>query len=254
METPVIFKNNKGQQLVGILHAPKTKKKVPMVISIHGFAGSKTRLRFAKLGRQLSEKGIALLRFDCAGHGDSEGEFDKVTLSQQVKDLEAAFKFVQRLNFVDKNKIGLLGESFGGIVVTLFALKYPQTKTLVFWAPALNQKILLTPSWYSPYEIRKWKKQGYIDTDKCRVGIQFLREIENRDFTEEAVKLSIPILIVHGTRDKGVPLKESQKLFKKLIGVKKILIIKGGDHHLERYPIKKKVIAATVNWFLKYLK
>ena len=252
MEKPVVFKNNKGQQLVGMLHLPKTIRKVPIVIVCHGFHGSKTRTRFVKLGRRLSEQKIALFRFDCAGHGDSEGECRNITLSQELKDLEAAFEYVSKLKAVDRKRIGLLGESFGSIVVTLFALRHPQVKTIVLWAPALNQKLLF-PEWYTQYEIRKWKKQGYFDERKYRTGVQFLREVEKKNFVEEAIKLTLPILIVQGTRDDTVPPSESKQLFRKLVGPKKLLMIKGGDHVLERYDVRQKVVRATVSWFEKYL-
>ncbi len=237
---------------MGMLHLPKVRRKVPIVIVCHGFHGTKTRTRFVKLGRRLSEQKIALLRFDCAGHGDSEGEFKKVTLGQQFRDLEAAFQYVSRLRTVNKQRIGLLGESFGSILVTLFTLKYPQIKAIVFWAPALNQKSLLL-QWHTRYQIRKWKKQGYLDKNTCRVGIQHLMGVEKKNFVEEAVKLTAPILIVHGTKDDVVLPGESKRLFRELVGPKKLLIIKGGKHLLERYDVRQKVIRATSFWFKKYM-
>jgi len=253
MEKPVVFKNNKGQQLVGTLHFSKKEKKSPAVIICHGFSGSKSQLKFVKLSRELSKKNVVSLRFDFSGHSDSEGEAENFTIKQGIKDLEAGFKFLSRLSFVDKRRIGLLGHSLAGVIVSLFATNHPEIKTMVFWAPALNQKKLFK-KWYTPDQIKKMQKQGYLDLEDFRIGIKYFDEAKNRDFTDETTKLKIPILIIHGIKDDVVPVNESRRLFKLLNYPKKLLIIKGGDHTLERYDIKQKVVKATVNWLLKYLK
>ncbi len=92
MEKPVAFKNKNGKQLIGIFHLPKTKKKVPLVIFCHGFAGTKTRLKYVKLARVLAKSGIASFRFDFEGCGDSEGDFKKITIKREVSDLAAAVR------------------------------------------------------------------------------------------------------------------------------------------------------------------
>lgn len=253
MEKPIVFKNDQGQQLMGMLHLPKTRNKVPLVMICHGFNGGKTRARFVELGRTLAKNNIALFRFDFTGCGDSEGQFEKTDLFQEIKDLKSAYKFICRQKFIDQKRIGILAESFGAIVATLFIQKHPEIKTLVFLAPGLNQK-KLTKLWYKPSELRKWKKQGYFDKDKGRVGLKWLKAIENKDFTHKAEKLKLPILIIQGNKDEAVPVNESKKLFKVLNSPKKIVIIKGGDHIFLRHDIKRKFVQTAMTWFKKYLK
>jgi len=253
MEGPIVLKNNKNQQLVGILHKPKTKKKVPLVIVCHGFWASKTRPRFVELGRELEKNDIATLRFDFAGCGDSQGDFKKTNLYDEIKDLESVYKFVKKLKFINKNKIGIYAESFGTIVATLFINKHSKIKTLVLLAPALNQKYLIK-SLYTREEIKFWKKNNYLDIKKGRVGIKWLTAVENKDFSNEAEKIKMPTLVVFGSKDKVVPLKESKKVFQKIKSYKKLIEIKNGDHTFMEHLPKKELIKVLTSWFKKCLK
>ena len=78
METPVVF-DSKGQQIVGMLHVPNGRGRFPGALLLHGFTGTKTESHrmFVKLSRRLAEHGIASLRFDFRGSGDSAGEFEE---------------------------------------------------------------------------------------------------------------------------------------------------------------------------------
>lgn len=81
---------NKGLILRGVLHIPEDiKVKEPIVCIFHGFTGDKIgpHFIFVKLSRILARRGIASVRFDFAGSGESDGDF------------------------VDENKIGILGLS-----------------------------------------------------------------------------------------------------------------------------------------------
>ena len=79
-ELPVSFKSE-GKQLVGMLHLPD-KKKAPCVIMCHGYQGNKFgnhKRVFVKTARYFAKNGIASLRFDFLGCGDSEGRPEEVT-------------------------------------------------------------------------------------------------------------------------------------------------------------------------------
>jgi alpha/beta superfamily hydrolase len=77
IEIPLTFKCEK-QQIVGILHLPKEKRKIPLVILVHGWSANKLgtwNAFFVKAARGFSKNGFAVLRFDFRGSGDSEGRF-----------------------------------------------------------------------------------------------------------------------------------------------------------------------------------
>lgn len=253
MEKPIVFKNNLDQQLVGILHWPKTKKKVPLVIVCHGFWASKTRPRFVELGRELEKNNMATLRFDFTGCGDSQGTFIKSDLYQQISDLESAYKFAQHLKFVDKNKIGIYAESFATVVTTLFNNKKAVIKTMILLAPALNQKVLLK-NFYSKKELKNCQKNGFFVHEKYLIGQPWIKAVINKDFSLEAKKIKTPTLVIFGDKDDVVPPNESKRIFNLLTSKKKMVVIKNGDHTFQPYFIRKKLINHLVLWFNKYLK
>lgn len=254
MEKFVTFRNNKKENLAGVLHIPVGAKKMPAVIICHGFNGTKTQKKFVELGRALAKNGIVIFRFDFSGCGDSEGDFRKTTIQREMDDLASAYRYLSAQRFIDNNRIGILGHSRGCVVATLFINRIgsDKIKTLVLLAPSFRQKDLIR-IWNNSAAIKKWRKQGYLDTHSFRVGTDYLNEIENRDYTDEIEKINLPILICHGTKDDVVPLAHSRQLFKKLKRQKRLEILKKADHDFESFDAKKKITQISLIWFGRYL-
>jgi len=252
MEKPILFKNERGKQLMGILHLPEGKGKFPLVIICHGFGSTKSRRRLVGLARGLAKKGAAAFRFDFEGCGDSEGDLKNATVKNEVLDLKSAIKKALRQRNIDKKKIVLMGESLGAAIAALYlAQNRFLAKTLVFWAPAFNQKKLI-PIWYTKGEIRKWKKQGFFVRKENKIGIGYLKENEKKDCSKPLSKINAPILIIHGRKDDTVPLKFSKELAKKYKNIK-LKIYPKAEHKFEDYYIQRELIKDTVNWVKKHL-
>jgi alpha-beta hydrolase superfamily lysophospholipase len=250
-EKLVIFKNENGERIFGILTLPEKKGKFPAVIMVHGFAKTKSERKFVELTRELVKNGIASLRFDFSGCGDSEGEFEEIRISKQVKELKAAYQKLAKEKRIDKNKIGIFAHSLGTVIAALFQQKYQRAKCLVLAAPAFDQESLIK-RWYTQDQIKEWKRKSYLDTPKFRIGLGYLEEA--RDYTEILTEIKIPTLILHGKEDEDIPEKFAKEAFSK-IGAKekKIKIIKGADHHFESYLSRRKLVILSKNWFRKYL-
>lgn len=250
-EKLVIFKNEKREKLFGILTLPEGNKKVPAVILVHGFAKTKSERKFVELARKLAENKIASLRFDFSGCGDSEGRFEEMRISKQVEELKTAFQRLTKEKRVNKERIGIFAHSLGTVVACLFQQKYRKIKCFVLAALALDQKRLIR-KWYSPKEIKKWKKQRYLDTEKFRIGLGYLREA--MDYSSIFSEIKIPTLVLHGGKDEDIPEKIAKENFSK-IGAKekKMIIIGETDHHFESYLGRQKLIKNSLKWLKKYL-
>ena len=72
MKTEKVFFQSEGQTLTGILHLPD-QNNPPCVIASHGLLSSKDSEKYIALGERLAEEGIAMLRFDVRGIGESDG-------------------------------------------------------------------------------------------------------------------------------------------------------------------------------------
>src|SRR5262245_53155 len=107
-----LFSGN--QKLFGILHLPLTETKVPAVLFCHGRGGNKSgKFRFyVELAELLTKAGIAALRVDFRGSGDSEGNFSDTTCTSQLDDARLAANFLCVHPAIDSSRFGLLGRSF----------------------------------------------------------------------------------------------------------------------------------------------
>lgn len=248
MERPVVFKNKNGRQLVGFLHLPEGKKKLPLVIFCHGFGGTKTKRKYVKLARALEKADIASFRFDFEGCGDSEGDFEKITAEREVLDLSVAVNYILRLKNINKNKVAFLANSFGAVACLLYIIQnnFP-AKTIVFWTPALNQKELFS-IWDTKSSLRKWEKQKYSIHKEDKIGINYLEENKDKDYSQLLSKIKTPILIIHGKKDETVPPRLSKKLAKNYKNIKLTLLPKA-DHKFEDYYAQGRLMRKTVNWF-----
>lgn len=107
-----------------MLHVPDQRPgKVPFVILFHGFCDDRNEINFVhtELSRRLCERGIASVRFDFAGSGDSDGRFEDMTVSSEVEDGLAILDYVKSLDFVDQSRIAIHGLSMGGCVASMVA-------------------------------------------------------------------------------------------------------------------------------------
>lgn len=136
-----------GQNIVGTLVLPDGVKEPPVVLMLHGFTGTRDEWKspnvkeglFGRTAPVLSQNGIASLRIDFRGSGDSEGKFEDMTVDSEIKDALAALDYLSMQGEVDKNRISVMGMSLGGIVTTAVAgrTNYP-LKSVVLWNPGIN--------------------------------------------------------------------------------------------------------------------
>lgn len=113
--------------LKGTLTLPQTKGKYPLVIIISG-SGPQNRdgdmfghKPYYVLADHLSEKGIAVLRFDERGAGESEGNFETSSLMDFMDDVESAVEFLLRDKNLNISSLGLMGHSIGGLIAPKLA-------------------------------------------------------------------------------------------------------------------------------------
>jgi pimeloyl-ACP methyl ester carboxylesterase len=151
-EERVVTFENEGMTMVSSLILPKTNKKCPLVIILNGFAGDRkedlipgtSEYLWARLSRILAEQGLASLRIDFRGSGESEGEYEMTTFSTQISDTMAAFAY-SRLNLrhlVEWKSIGLLGFSQGGLVAACAAARDNRVESVLLWSPVTHAPIV----------------------------------------------------------------------------------------------------------------
>ncbi|WP_079702322.1 alpha/beta hydrolase family protein [Daejeonella lutea] len=146
------FRNSAANiSLAGTLTLPAKDGNYPAVILIGGsgpqnrdgeIAGHKPLLVLAD---HLTKNGIAVFRFDDRGVGKSEGNFQTASIPDFTSDVESALAYLKTRKEINKQKIGLVGHSEGGIIAPMLAAKSPDVKFIVMLAgPGLpGYKLLL---------------------------------------------------------------------------------------------------------------
>ena len=127
--------------LAGTLTYPKSREPFPAAILISG-AGPRDRNEeggghrpFLVLADYLTKRGLAVLRYDDRGVGESTGSQDnKATSADRAEDVKAALQFLQTQSFIDPKKIGLLGHSEGGFIAQIVAGEIDEITYIVLMA------------------------------------------------------------------------------------------------------------------------
>jgi len=258
MEKQVVFDGSKGK-LSGVLHIPE-KEKSPGIILFHGFTGNKceSHFIFTKLARKLCGEGFSVLRFDFYGSGDSEGNFEEMSILTEMKDGEKAMEFLKAFDFIEKEKIGICGLSMGAVTATYVAYKFKEVKALCLWSPLAFPKIIKKK--ILTKKIReKIEKYGrcYIPGMGHYIGKDFIESIEKIDMKEFTEKYRGNVSIIHTKDDLSLDLKHAlfyfEKFHKNAINLKMLILDKGG-HTFTTEESEKRVIEETTDFFKEVLK
>ena len=140
-EKEIFFKNKKDKILLaGTITIPNGNGPFPAVVLVSG-SGPQDRNEevfghkpFLIIADFLSSNGIAVLRYDDRGFGESEGDFSTGTTYDFAEDANAAFEYLQNDPAINKNEIGLIGHSEGGIIVPIVASRNQSVDFIILLA------------------------------------------------------------------------------------------------------------------------
>ncbi|HEX3046994.1 MAG TPA: alpha/beta fold hydrolase [Bacillota bacterium] len=245
-----------GKKLRGMYHCPEAApgKIYPTVILYHGLFGSKLEPHriFLKLSRQLEAKGIATLRFDFSGSGESDGDSEEMTFFSELKEAGAILDYAASLPATDTNRIGVLGYSLGGAVAAVLAgNRNRDIKALVLWSPGTDSSIreYLRPI----LESSVIDSKGSFDLFGDWLNAGFYEEIGRWDIIREVQKFENQVLIVHGSYDQTIPVETAFKYYQALPGRSRLKIIDGADHTFNRYDWGTGILKQTTEFLTEIL-
>ncbi len=248
MKEKITFQNSKGDKLVGILSDSGSKT---ILIMCHGFSSSKESRTYVNLEKILNKENIATFRFDFYGHGESDGKFEDITISEAVDDILNAIALMKKKGF---QKIGLEGTSFGGIAAILAASKSKNLFVLALKSPLSDVKDKMAED-VMDNDMKKWKKTGFSmykssKHGSLRLNYSYIEDGFKQDAYKAAKKITVPTLIVHGDKDDCVPFSQSEKLAKS-ISNSKLVVISGAGHDYKKKKDYERSLKEIVD-FIKY--
>lgn len=218
MET-VHFASSDGLPLAGTFELP-AEASGSCALLCHGITVDREEGGvFSDLARMLAERGLASFRFDFRGHGKSGGVFDEMTVQGEIGDARAALELVRARGF---SKIGLLGASFGGGIVSYLAGERPAGVRALVLANAVLE--------YSIELFEKRMRDGFeIGGRIFRMSPDLFKGLPDLSPGSHLVSAGLPALFIHGDRDELVPYALSLK-YSGLVTGSSLVTVPGSGH------------------------
>jgi uncharacterized OsmC-like protein/fermentation-respiration switch protein FrsA (DUF1100 family) len=247
---PVTFAGEGGQTLTGRVHTPAGTPRA-WALFAHCFTCSKDLRAAVRIAEALAEQGIAVLRFDFTGLGESDGEFSDTTFSSNIGDLLAAAAFLREAHQAPQI---LVGHSLGGAAVLAAAAKVPEVAAVVtIGAPADPGHVehLLEPA-RAEIEARG-EAEVTLAGRTFRIKQQFLDDLRAHALTERVATLGRALLICHAPRDTIVGIDNARTLYEAARHPKSFLSLDDADHLLSRPRDAAYVGAMIAAWSARYV-
>ncbi|MEK6302287.1 MAG: alpha/beta fold hydrolase [Acidobacteriota bacterium] len=202
-------------------------KRAPTIVVLHGV--KKNRTDVLRTALVLRRAGFNVLLFDGRAHGDSEGRFVTYGFYER-RDVETAIEWLIAEKGINRNRVGLAGESMGAAIALQVAAHNPWIRAV--WAD-------------SPFASLKRVAEEYVQrmthlpfavlnpvlwTTTRVANYRGKFDLETVNPVELAAQIRCPVTLVHGTNDLMIAAAHSEQIYKALAGEKQIWLVEGARH------------------------
>ena len=206
--------DSNGKDIYARAFVPDASGRVPLVIFSHGL-GADARHE-EEVQKALAKAGIAVFSFEFAGGSSSEapmseGLTTEMSVLTEVQNLKDAIRIASGMEYVDPQKIYLMGSSQGGLVTALTAEEVTNIAGLFLFYPAFSLPDDIRSSFPKLDEVPET-----FNLLGTKIGKKYITDIYDMDPYANLEALGMPVHIYHGKDDNIVPLTASQKAVKRL--------------------------------------
>lgn len=243
--------SGKLSAIVQVPDALAEGEKCPVAILMHGFMGNKNGMLEKMTADKLEKLGVASVRFDFNGHGESDGEFQRMTVPNEIEDARCVYEYVKSLPFA--GQVAFTGHSQGGVVAAMTAgeLGPDKVRCVVLLAPAavLRDDAIRGSTMgarYNPLD-----PPEYVELfGGLKLGGEYIRTAFSLPIYETARKYTGPACIIHGTGDQVVPYTYGER-FHEIWPGSELHILHAADHMFSKE--MQAVVDMTVDFLMKNL-
>jgi uncharacterized OsmC-like protein/alpha/beta superfamily hydrolase len=225
----VEFTGSQGEQLAARLELPAGNPR-GFALFAHCFTCSKDAVAATRISRALTDSGIAVLRFDFTGLGQSGGDFANTNFSSNVDDIVNAADFL-RARYRAPGI--LIGHSLGGAAVLAASGRIPDVAAVVtIGAPADPSHVAhLLGDGIAAIE-RDGEAELTLGGRPFRIRAQLLRDIAAQPQAERIAALGAALLVIHSPADDTVSIDNARVIFDAARHPKSFISIDGANHLL----------------------
>ena len=246
----ITFDSDRGEKLSGLLDLPAGAPRA-FALFAHCFTCSKNIKAAGNISQSLTDAGIAVLRFDFTGLGQSEGEFAETNFSSNVADLLAAARFLKAEH---QAPAILVGHSLGGTAVLQAA---PEV------ASAVAVATIGSPA--DPTHVRhlfadaagelesRGEAEVHLGGRPFTIKRQFVDDLERHDLPETIQNLRKALLVMHAPLDDIVGIDNASALFGAAKHPKSFVSLDNADHLLSREADSRYAGSVLAAWATRYL-
>jgi putative redox protein len=244
------FAGSDGQMLSARIHLPAVDP-VACAVFAHCFTCSKDSRAARYISSALAEKGIATLRFDFTGLGESEGEFGGTTFSHNVDDIVAA---ANALRSAYGAPALLVGHSLGGSAVLAAAAKVPDVVAVATIGAPFEPKDVAKLFEASLEEIvSKGQADVNLGGRSFTIRRAFIEDIRRHCSAEQIGNLKKALLVFHSPHDNVVAIENARLIYQAARHPKSFVSLDGADHLLGRPSDARYVAEVLAAWASRYL-
>lgn len=227
-----------GLTLRGDITKPEGLEKCPAVIIFHGLMsdrGGRRRNMFTDIAEEAVKRGMAAVKFDFSGHGESDGDFSDMTVYGELLDAAKIIEYVRGLGWV--SDIYIVGHSQGAVVGGMIAGYYREcVSKLVLLASAATLKEdarngscfgIKYDTYFPPEKIRLTNVYG----DAYDIGSMYFRTAKTLPIYETTKLFKGRTLVIHGSADNAAGVSGAKKYAEEMDNVA-LRIIEGEGHGL----------------------
>jgi len=232
MQKQIRFDTSGGNTLAGVLHTPDAGSTRAHALFAHCFTCTKNIKAAVNIAEALCSEGIAVLRFDFTGLGQSEGDFADTHFSSNVQDLLDAAAFMKQDYLAPEI---LVGHSLGGTAILAAADGIDSAVAVAtIGSPADAEHVLHlldddleTLESAGEAKVRLAGRPFHIRKD-------FVDDVRSQNVSNGIRSLRKALLVMHSPVDELVPVEEAARIYTSALHPKSFISLDSADHLLSR--------------------